>query len=299
MLGSILTAVVTPFNRDGLDEAAFRSLLRHLVDHGSDGIAVAGTTGEASTLTDPERLRLIQIAVEEVGDRASILAGTGSNDTAHSVHMSREAARLGADAVLIVTPYYNRPPRAGILGHFRATASAGLPIVAYNIPGRTGINMPPDLLAELAEIPEVVAVKQANDDLVELQAILDEGSLEVYAGNDDLLEPVLRMGGRGVISVAAHLVGPQMQAMVSAAGDGDLAEVTRIDGALVPLYDALFTTTNPILIKAACEMLDLIPDGTPRLPLVAATSDERAELRIVFEQLGLSGIQQAGATPSA
>jgi 4-hydroxy-tetrahydrodipicolinate synthase len=297
VLGSILTAVLTPFRGDDLDEGAFRSLLQHLVDTGSDGIAVAGTTGEASTLTDPERLRLIEVAVDEVGDRASILAGTGSNDTAHSVHMSREAARLGADAVLIVTPYYNRPPRAGIVGHFRAVATAGLPIVAYNIPGRTGINMPPDLLAELAEIPEVVAVKQANDDLTELQAIVDAGSLEVYAGNDDLLGPVLAMGGRGVISVAAHLVGQQMQAMVAAAADGDLAEVKRIDATLSPLYDALFTTTNPILIKAACEMLGLIPDATPRLPLVSATAAERANLQTVLAQTGLLGIQQ-GATPS-
>ena len=297
MLGSILTAAITPFKGDELDEGAFRSLLQHLVDTGSDGIAVAGTTGEASTLTDPERLRLIELAVDEVGDRASIVAGTGSNDTAHSVHMSREAARLGADAVLIVTPYYNRPPRAGIIGHFRAVATAGLPIVAYNIPGRTGINMPPDLLAELAEIPEVVAVKQANADLTELQAIVDAGSLEVYAGNDDLLEPVLRMGGRGVISVAAHLVGPQMQAMVAAAADGDLAELKRIDDTLLPLYDALFTTTNPILIKAACEMLGLIPDATPRLPLVPATGTEREDLQTVLAQAGLRGIQQ-GATPS-
>ena len=299
MLGAILTAVVTPFTADGIDEGAFRALLRYLVDNGSDGVAVAGTTGEASTLTDSERLRLIEVAVEEVGDRASILAGTGSNDTAHSVQMSKEAARLGADGVLIVTPYYNRPPRAGIIGHFRATATAGLPIVAYNIPGRTGINMAPDLLAELAEIPEVIAVKQANDDRSALRAIIDEGSLQVYAGNDDLLEPVLRMGGRGVISVASHLVGPQMQAMVSAAAVGDLAEVARIDATLQPLYEALFTTTNPILIKAACEMLDLIPDGTPRLPLVPATRAERAELQSALGKVGLGGIRQVGATPSA
>lgn len=299
MLGRILTAAVTPFAGDGLDEHAFRSLLGFLVENGSDGVVVAGTTGEASTLTDPERLRLIELAVDEIGDRASVVAGTGSNDTAHSVHMSREAARIGADAVLIVTPYYNRPPRAGIVAHFRAVAEAGLPIVAYNIPVRTGLNLPPDLLAELAEIPAVTAVKQANDDLDELREIAENTDLEIYAGNDDLFMSVLRVGGAGVISVASHLAGPQMQAMAMAAADGDLAEAERIDAGLAPLYEGLFTTTNPILIKAACEMTGLIPDGALRLPLVAADATQRAELAHVLEAMALTHLGRAGATPSA
>lgn len=288
MLGAILTAAVTPFDRDlQVDEDATAALLRHLVAHGSDGVVMAGTTGEASTLTDDEKVGLVRIAVREVGDRAKVIAGTGSNDTAHSVHLTERAAEAGADAALVVTPYYNRPPRAGIVAHVAAIAEVGLPVVLYNIPGRTGINMEPDLLAELAGITNVVAVKQANPDLGECRAAIERTPLAVYAGNDDMLFPVLEMGGAGVISVASHLVGDEMAEIARAAARGDIEEARRRDAALGDLYAGLFVTTNPILIKAALEMAGLIPSGRLRLPLVEATPVQRDILRTVLERQGV------------
>ena len=288
MFGAILTAVITPFAGDGIDEEAFRGLLAHLVDNGSDGIVVAGTTGEASTLTDAERVRLFELTVSEVGDRAVVIAGTGSNDTAHSVHMTEEAKRLGADAALVVNPYYNKPPPEGIVRHFAAIAEVGLPIVAYNIPGRTGVNMPPTMLAELRRrVPAVVAVKQANEDIEQSRQIREMTDLVMYAGNDDLLRPLLDFGGEGVISVAAHLVGPQMGAMVAAFRSGDTTTADAIDRTLGPLYEGLFTTTNPILVKAALQLTGKIPSDALRLPLVAATEAERDALRPILAAHGL------------
>lgn len=285
MFGTILTATVTPFDADlRVDEAATASLFADLLANGSDGLVVSGTTGEASTLTDDEKLQLVRIAVRE-SDGAPVIAGTGSNDTAHSVHLTREAAELGATACLVVTPYYNRPPRAGIIGHVAAIAEVGLPVILYNIPGRTTVNMPPDMLRELADIPHVVAVKQANPDLVEARATVDEVPLAVYAGNDDMLLPVLEMGGVGVISVASHLVGARMAAVAAAVSRGDIDEARRLDAELADLYAALFVTTNPILIKAALEMTGAIPSGRLRLPMVAASPVERDILRTVLSRL--------------
>ena len=289
MLGSILTAMATPFDPDRrVDEAAAVSLANHLVEHGSDGLVMAGTTGEASTLNDEEKVALYRLAVREVGDRASVVAGTGSNDTAHSVHLTRLAAEVGVDAVLVVTPYYNKPPRAGIAAHVAAIAEIGVPVILYNIPGRSVVNMPPDLIAELAEIPNVTALKQANPDLDELRAVAEaDTSLAIYAGNDDMLVPVLERGGTGVISVASHLVGEEMAAIVAAAGRGDMEEARTRDAALADLVTALFVTSSPILIKAALEMTGLIPSGRLRLPLVEATPVERDILRTVLERQGI------------
>jgi 4-hydroxy-tetrahydrodipicolinate synthase len=281
-LGSILTAMVTPFDERGaLDEDATVSLMHHLVANGSDGLVLSGTTGEASTLTDPEKIRLFELAVQELRGSASIVAGTGSNDTAHSVHLTEIAAKLGVDAVLAVTPYYNRPPRAGLIGHFSAIAAVGVPVILYNIPSRAVVNLPPDLIAELAEIPGIVGLKEANPD--QADAVLDIPGVRVYAGNDDLLLPIALGGGAGVISVASHIVGRQMQAICAAARRGDRAEATRLDEQLHNLYEALFATSNPILIKAALEMAGVIPSGRVRLPLVDATAAERAELSAVLE----------------
>ncbi len=281
-LGSILTAMVTPFDERGaLDEDATVSLMHHLVANGSDGLVLSGTTGEASTLTDPEKIRLFELGVQELRGSASIVAGTGSNDTAHSVHLTEIAAKLGVDAVLAVTPYYNRPPRAGLIGHFSAIAAVGVPVILYNIPSRAVVNLPPDLIAELAEIPGIVGLKEANPD--QADAVLDIPGVRVYAGNDDLLLPIALGGGAGVISVASHIVGRQMQAICAAARRGDRAEATRLDEQLHNLYEALFATSNPILIKAALEMAGVIPSGRVRLPLVDATAAERAELSAVLE----------------
>jgi 4-hydroxy-tetrahydrodipicolinate synthase len=248
---------------------------------------IAGTTGEASTLSDEEEVALYRMAVREVGDRASVVAGTGSNDTAHSVHLTREAAEAGVDAVLVVTPYYNRPPRAGILAHVAAIAAVGLPVILYNIPGRSVVNLEPDLIAELGTIPNVVAVKQANPDLAECREVARTTDLALYAGNDDMLFPVLEMGGAGVISVASHLVGEEMAAVAAAAREGDLDDARRRDASLGDLYGALFVTTSPILIKSALEMTGLIPSARLRLPLVEATPVQRDILRSVLERQGI------------
>lgn len=289
VLGTVLTAAVTPFDASGaVDEPAYRALVRYLLDHGSDGIVVAGTTGEASTLTDDERIALIRATVEECAGRGTVVAGTGSNDTAHSVHLTEVSKELGVDAVLVVTPYYNRPPAEGIRQHVAAIAAVGLPVVLYNIPGRTGTNMPPDLIADLARIPGVVALKQANPDLAETQAVADTTELAIYAGNDDMLMPVLEMGGVGVISVASHLVGEQMQQMAALVAAGDVEGARALDASLAPLWSGLFETTNPILIKAALDMLGIIPGDVLRLPLVQATPDERAALGALLDAQGIT-----------
>ncbi len=283
--GSILTAMVTPFDaRDAVDEAATVSLMHHLVAHGSDGVVLSGTTGETSTLTDDEKLQLFRLGVRELGGSAAIIAGTGSNDTAHSVHLTEQAAEIGVDAVLVVTPYYNRPPRAGIVGHVAAIAAVGLPVILYNIPTRTVINVDPGLIAELGQIPRVVGVKEANPD--QAMATIATG-LDVWAGNDDLFCEVAVGGGAGVISVASHLVGEHMRAIWDAARAGDRAEAERLDAILHPLYEALFVTANPILIKAALAMTGVIPSDRVRLPLVDATPVERDILRTVLEAQGL------------
>ena len=290
MLGAVLTAAVTPFDESGgVDEAAYRTLVRRLLDSGSDGIVVAGTTGEASTLSDVERIALFEATREETGGRGTMVAGTGSNDTAHSVHLTQVAAELGADAVLVVTPYYNKPPADGIRRHVAAIAEVGVPVVLYNIPGRTALNMEPALIADLAAIPGVVALKQANDDLSQLAQVMDACELAIYAGNDDMLMPVLEMGGTGVISVASHLVGSAMQQMVALAAAGDLDGARAIDTSLAPLWSGLFEVTNPILIKAALAMCGMIPTDHLRLPLVSATPGERERLAALLGDHGITG----------
>ena len=288
VLGTILTAMVTPFDGDlRVDEAAAARLAHHLVENGSDGLVVAGTTGEASTLNDDEQAALVRLAVREVGGgRATVVAGTGTNDTAHSVHLTRLCADAGADAALVVTPYYNRPPREGIVAHIAAIAEVGLPVILYNIPSRSALNMPPDLIAELAEIPGVVALKQANPDPGELRAVAG-GTLALYAGNDDMLLAVMELGGAGVISVSSHLVGHEMAAIAEDVRRGDLEDARRRDAGLAELYAGLFVTTSPILIKAALEMIGLIPSARLRLPLVEATPVQRDILRTVLERRGI------------
>lgn len=279
----VLTAMVTPFAADGsVDEAAARSLARHLIENGSHGVVVAGTTGEGATLTDEEQLSLQRAIVDEIGGEATIVAGTGTNDTRHSQELSRAAADAGADAVLVVTPYYNKPNRAGLVAHFSAVANAvDLPMILYNIPSRCVVNMPPDLLAELAGIDNVVAVKQANDE--ELGPV--EG-LSILAGNDNVFGRTLEFGGAGGILVASHLVGSEMRAMYDAAKAGDLERMKEIDASLTPVYEALAVTTNPIPVKTGAEMLGLIPSAQMRLPMVEADEEQRAAVRGALESHG-------------
>ncbi len=288
MLGEVLTAAVTPFRDDGsVDFDRFRELCVHLCDNGSDGVVVAGTTGESPTLTDDERLELVAAAVDAVGDRATVVAGTGTYSTAHSIHLTGRAHELGADAFLVVTPYYSKPPQRGIVAHFRAIAEASdRPIVVYNIPSRVVINIEPATISELAEIPTIAAVKQAHDDLDQARHIVDETRLELYAGDDNLIFPVLELGGHGGLCVHTHLVGPHVKQMIRRHKAGDVEAARAIDLELEPAYDLLKTVTNPIAIKAALAMSGFDVGGV-RLPLVEATDDEKAQIRACLERLGV------------
>jgi 4-hydroxy-tetrahydrodipicolinate synthase len=280
----ILTAMVTPFDEDGaVDHDAARGLAVHLLEHGSHGLVVGGTTGECPTLTDEETIDLLGAVRAEVGDDVLLICGTGTNDTRHSRELTKAAAAASADASLVVAPYYNKPNAAGLRAHFESVAAAvpELPMVMYNIPSRVVINMPPELLAELGAVDNIVAVKQANDD--ELGPI--EG-LEILAGNDNTFCRVLEFGGAGGITVASHVVGPQMREMWDAAQGGNIARAREIDAELAPLYEGLSVTTNPIPIKAALEMLGLASERM-RLPLVPADAEQRAAVRTALEGIGL------------
>jgi 4-hydroxy-tetrahydrodipicolinate synthase len=287
MLGSVLTAIVTPFDDEGrIDFDAFQALARHLIENGSDGIVVAGTTGESPTLSDGEKLDLLRAAVEAVGHRATVVAGTGSASTAHTVELTEAAHGAGADAMLVVTPYYNKPPQRGIVAHFAATAAVtDRPVVVYNIPSRVVVNIEPETISQLAEIPNVTAVKQALADPDQARHIVSTG-LDLYAGDDNILLPFLELGAAGGICVHTHVVGPQVAAQVQAAHDGDLDRAREIDDELRPAYDLLAITTNPIPIKSALNLLGHDAGGF-RLPLVQPTGDELAQVRSCLSRLGL------------
>jgi 4-hydroxy-tetrahydrodipicolinate synthase len=279
-LGTILTAVVTPFDDDkNIDEDAFVAMLRHLAEHGSDGVVVAGSTGEAATLDDDEHVGLVELAVRErPSPDFTIVAGAGSNDTRHAVHLTERVSAAGVDGVLSVTPYYVKPTPRGLKEHYAAIARAtDKPVLLYNIPGRTALDIPNDILAEIGALADnITGVKQANND----NLALIEG-LDVYAGNDDIFAATLDMGGAGVISVAAHFVGDEMRRMV------DEPDNRRaIHDELSDLFDALFAVTNPILVKAALNLLGHEVGGLRR-PLVEADEEETAAIRRALERHGL------------
>ncbi len=290
MLGEVLTAIVTPFGDDGaVDLDAFRALARHLVDHGSDGLVVTGTTGESPTLTDDERFALYEAAVDEVGDRATVIAGTGTYDTRHSVHLTERAHQIGVDGFLVVTPYYSKPPQRGIVAHFEAVAAAtDRPVVVYNIPTRVVVNIESATIERLAEIENVRAVKQAAqpvDEEAQARAIIASG-LDLYAGDDDLILPFLRLGGVGGICVHTHVVGPRVRELVTAFREGDVARAEALDAELRPAIELLRVVTNPIAIKHALSLLGLVSDRV-RLPLVPVTASESDAVRGCLERLGL------------
>jgi 4-hydroxy-tetrahydrodipicolinate synthase len=276
-LGAILTAIITPFDADGrVDEDAFVAVQQHVCATGSDGVVVAGTTGEAPTLSDEEHLRVIELAVASKPAGTTVIAGTGSNDTRHAVHMTARATELGVDGILSVTPYYNRPIPRGILAHFTEVSKAtDVPIVLYNIPSRTGTDMPNELLAELAQLDGVSAVKQANN----ANLAMVEG-LELYAGNDETVARTLDLGGAGGICVATHVLGPLFRALVD-----EPHRRTEVQEELSGYLPTL-NRANPMSIKAAVEMTGLAP-GYMRLPLVEADESERAEIRAVLERSGV------------
>ena len=291
MLGEVLTATITPFDADGaVDYERYRELCAYLVDNGSDGVVVNGTTGEAPTLSDEERLGLLRAALEAVGDRATVVAGTGTYSTAHSIHLTEQAHNAGAHGFLVVTPYYNKPPPRGIVEHFKAVAATSdRPVMVYNIPSRVVINIEPETMAELAEIPNVTSVKQANDDLEQAERILELG-LDLYAGDDNIVYPFLELGGMGGVCVHTHVVGPQVKEMVRRFREGDTEGSRRIHEELAPAYELLAVTTGPIQIKAALNLIGQDVGGL-RLPLVEASDEERAQIRDCLERLGV--LQQA------
>ena len=287
MLGEVLTAIATPFDHEGrVDLDRFRELASHLVDNGSDGLVVCGTTGEAPTLADEEKFELWEAAVELLHGRATVVAGTGTYDTAHSVHLTKRAHEIGVDGLLVVTPYYNLPPQRAIVRHFETIADASdKPIIAYNIPARVVRNIEPETIERLAQIPSLRAVKQANADLDQARQIPGFG-LDLYAGDDNLILPFLELGGIGGVCVYTHVVGPQVKEMVRAYHDGDADRARQIDAELAPAYELLKVQTNPIAIKAALNLLGHEVGGL-RLPLVEADQPEVAQVRDCLERLGI------------
>lgn len=288
--GRVLTAMVTPMTEKG--EVAFEEaakLARYLVDNGSDGIVVAGTTGESPVLSDEEKCQLFKVVREAVAGKAVVIAGTGSNSTATSIELTKKAESLGCDGIMLVTPYYNKPSQEGLYQHFKAVAlETKLPMILYNVPGRTSVNMLPGTVARLAEIENIVAVKEASgnlDQVAEIRRTTPKDFL-IYSGDDSLTLPIMSVGGNGVISVAAHVAGKMVKEMVEAYVSGKVARAQELHLKLFPLYQVLFITTNPVPVKAALEIVG-IRTGAPRLPLVRATEQEFDAIKKVLGELSL------------
>jgi 4-hydroxy-tetrahydrodipicolinate synthase len=278
----LITAMITPFDDNlQVNYSKAAELAEHLVEKGTQGIVVSGTTGESPVLTEEEKLRLFSVVKAQVGDRVSIWAGTGSNDTQHSVELSRRAEQVGVDGLLLVSPYYNKPSQEGLYQHFRAVAEAvSLPIMVYNIPSRTSCNLLPDTMVRLADIDNIVAIKESSGDMnqaSQLARLLPEG-FKMYSGDDSLTLPMMALGAHGVVSVASHLVGKDIQRMIVAYNNGDTKEATRIHLALFPVFKGLFITTNPVPLKEALNMLGMKVGGV-RLPLTGASEPEIEAIR--------------------
>jgi 4-hydroxy-tetrahydrodipicolinate synthase len=279
--GRVLTAMVTPFTEDGsVDLAGAQELAAHLVDRcAHDGLVIAGTTGEAPTLSDAEQRTLLEAVLDAVGDRATVVAGVGTNDTAHSIERARDAERLGVHGLLVVTPYYNKPPQAGLLRHFTSVAdSTDLPVMLYDIPPRTVVPIEVETLVRAAEHPRIVAVKDAKGDLGSVAWTLARTDLAYYSGEDMLNLPLLALGAVGVVSVVGHLVGARLAELITAVEAGDLARAREVNRALLPVYTGIFRTQGVILMKAALRELHL-PSGPVRPPLIDATPEQVAQLR--------------------
>jgi 4-hydroxy-tetrahydrodipicolinate synthase len=288
VLGELLTAIVTPFDKDGaVDHERFREHARHIVENGSDGLVVAATTGESPTLTDDERVELFAAAVDAVGVSATVIAATGTYSTAHSVHLTEQAHELGVDGYLVVTPYYNKPPPRGIVEHFKAIAAASdRPIIVYNIPQRVVVNLEPETIVELADIPTVRAVKQTTEEIDQARRIVQETDLDLYAGSDHLVFPFLEVGGVGGVCVHGNVVPGRVKELIRRYREGDVDGAREVDEELKPVVEALGVTINPIPVKAALNMLGH-EVGSPRLPLVEPTDEELAEIRSGLERAGV------------
>lgn len=288
--GHVITAMATPFDREGrVNFPRAAELARRLVERGSDGLVVAGTTGESPTLADEEKVALFRTIKETVGARAKVIAGTGTYDTAHSIHLTAEAEKAGADGILLVNPYYNRPSQDGLYAHFRAIAdSTRLPVILYNIPGRTGVNCLPETVARLADVPNIVGIKEATGSLEQASDVRKRTPPDflIYSGDDSLTLPMLAVGGTGVISVASHLVGTEIGQMIRAFQAGDVRAALVLHLRLWGIFKVLFITTNPVPLKAALALAGF-DVGKPRLPLVEATPKEQEQVRAVLQELNL------------
>jgi 4-hydroxy-tetrahydrodipicolinate synthase len=289
--GRLLTAMITPFDREGnVDYARAEQLAVHLVENGTDTIVVCGTTGESPTLSWDEEYKLFTVLQQAIAGKAKIMAGTGSNSTSEAIAATEKAAHLGLDGTLQVTPYYNKPPQEGLYAHFRAIAEAApeLPILLYNVPGRTGCKLEPETIAKLAEIPSIIGIKEATGDLDQASQIraLTPAEFAIYSGDDSLTLPLMAVGAKGVVSVASHLVGNQLQTMMQSFAAGNVQEALRIHIQLFPLFKALFLTSNPIPLKVALRLLGL-DTGVVRSPLVAGNTELEAKLKIVLQQVGI------------
>ena len=286
--GRVLTAMITPFNEDySVNYKAAAELAKYLVAHGNDGLVVAGSTGESATLGADEKLKLFNTVLEAVGDKATVIAGTGSNDTLASIHLTQEAEKLGVHGAMLVGPYYNKPPQEGFYQHFKMIAErTGLPLIVYNVPGRTASNILPPTIARLSEIPNIVAVKEASGSLDQVSEIVRTArpGFQVYSGDDGLTLPILSVGGCGIISVAGHVVAERMQEMIGAYLTGNVKLAQEIHSELMPFFKVIFVTTNPIPIKTAVNLMGL-PGGSFRPPMVPATAVETEQLRTVMRSL--------------
>ena len=291
LFGRLLTAMVSPMDADGsLDLAGAQELAAHLVDMGHDGLVVNGTTGESPTTTDSEKADLVRVVVEAVGHAVIVISGAGSNNTAHSVECARSAEKAGAKGLLVVTPYYNKPPQEGVLAHFTTVADAtDLPVMVYDIPGRTGIPIHTQTLLRLADHPRIVAVKDAKGDLFAASEVMSATDLQWYSGDDALNLAHLTQGAAGIVSVVGHLAGLQYAEMIAAVGQGNLARAIEIHRQLIPAVNAIMhITQGPITVKAALRDRGLVTSDAVRLPLVAATNDQLAQVRKGLQQSGLN-----------
>lgn len=289
--GRLLTAMITPFDREGnVDYAKAEQLAVHLVETGTDTIVVCGTTGESPTLSWDEEYKLFSVLQQAIAGKAKIMAGTGSNSTSEAIEATQKAAHLGLDGTLQVTPYYNKPPQEGLYQHFRAIAEAApeLPILLYNVPSRTGCKLEPETVAKLAEIPSIIGIKEATGDLDQASQIraLTPADFAIYSGDDSLTLPLMAVGAKGVVSVASHLVGKQLQTMMQSFAAGKVQEALQIHIQLFPLFKALFLTSNPIPLKLALRLLGL-DTGVVRSPLVAGNDELEAKLKFVLKKVGI------------
>jgi len=288
--GEVLTAMVTPMRPDGsVDYEKAKQLAEYLIAHGSDGLVVAGTTGESPTLTADEKIALFEAVVEAVKGRAKVIAGTGSYDTRESVALTRRAESTGVDGVMLVVPYYNRPPQEGLYRHFRTVAEATqLPVMLYNVPARTGRNLEPATVARLAQIPNIVALKEAAGDLEQVTRIRQETpeTFAIYSGDDSLTLPMLTLGAKGVVSVASHIVGDDLKAMIRAHACGELAKAAELHQRMMPVFKVLFITTSPSPVKWAMSLFGM-DMGPVRLPLVEPTDAEKEQIKSVLRRYGL------------